>query len=217
MRHATHTFTRRLGALLLCLALLAGLLPMSALAAETEGVIYNVKYIDENGEERSCKAATVVTSGTTTGGGDEPDKVYWYVVKDIVNITAPITVKGDVRLILAGGLHAIGGGIDVSAGNSLTIYSQAGSSDYVDVTNTGGVAIGSTEGCGTIAIHGGKVKGGGEVGIGGPGGRVTITGGSVTASQSNSAICGDHVHINGDAVVIAKSGTIDEGTADRKD
>ena len=161
MRHATHTFSRRLGALLLCLALLAGLLPMSALAAETEGVIYNVKYIDENGEERICKAATVVTSGT-----------------------APITVKGDVRLILAGGLHAIGGGIDVSAGNSLTIYSQAGSSDYVDVTNTGGVAIGSTEGCGTIAIHGGKVKGGGEVGIGGPGGRVTITGGSVTASQS---------------------------------
>ena len=78
-------------------------------------------------------------------------------------------------------------------------------------------AIGSTEGCGTIAIHGGKVKGGGEVGIGGPGGRVTITGGSVTASQSNSAISGDHVHINGDAVVIAKSGTIDEGTADRKD
>lgn len=194
MRHATHTFSRRLGALLLCLALLAGLLPMSALAAETEGVIYNVKYIDENGEERICKAATVVTSGT-----------------------APITVKGDVRLILAGGLHAIGGGIDVSAGNSLTIYSQAGSSDYVDATNTGGVAIGSTEGCGTIAIHGGKVKGGGEVGIGGPGGRVTITGGSVTASQSNSAISGDHVHINGDAVVIAKSGTIDEGTADRKD
>ena len=195
MRHATHTFSRRLGALLLCLALLAGLLPMSALAAETEGVIYNVKYIDENNRYTySCKAATVVTSGT-----------------------APITVKGDVRLILAGGLHAIGGGIDVSAGNSLTIYSQAGSSDYVDVTNTGGVAIGSTEGCGTIAIHGGKVKGGGEVGIGGPGGRVTITGGSVTASQSNSAICGDHVHINGDAVVIAKSGTIDEGTADRKD
>ena len=126
MRHATHTFSRRLGALLLCLALLAGLLPMSALAAETEGVIYNVKYIDENGEERICKAATVVTSGTTTWGGDEPDKVYWYVVKDIVNITAPITVKGDVRLILAGGLHAIGGGIDVSTGNSLTIYSRRG-------------------------------------------------------------------------------------------
>ena len=63
MRHATHTISRRLGALLLCLALLAGLLPMSALAAETEGVIYNVKYIDENGEERICKAATVVTSG----------------------------------------------------------------------------------------------------------------------------------------------------------
>ena len=83
-----------------------------------------------------------------------------------------------------------------------------------DATNTGGVAIGSTEGCGSIAIHGGKsARAAAKVGIGGPGGRVTITGGSVTASQSNSAISGDHVHINGDAVVIAKSGTIDEGTA----
>ena len=39
MRHATHTFSRRLGALLLCLALLAGLLPMSALAAETRETV----------------------------------------------------------------------------------------------------------------------------------------------------------------------------------
>ena len=55
MRHATHTFSRRLGALLLCLALLAGLLPMSALAAETEGVIYNVKYIDETARNGFAK------------------------------------------------------------------------------------------------------------------------------------------------------------------
>lgn len=34
MRHITHTFPRRLSALLLCLALLTGLLPMSAWAAE---------------------------------------------------------------------------------------------------------------------------------------------------------------------------------------
>ena len=41
MRHATHTFSRRLGALLLCLALLVGLLPATALAAAPNGqVIY---------------------------------------------------------------------------------------------------------------------------------------------------------------------------------
>lgn len=34
MRHVTHTFSRRVGALLLCLALLAGLLPTAAWAAE---------------------------------------------------------------------------------------------------------------------------------------------------------------------------------------
>ena len=65
MRHITHTFSRRLGALLLCLALLAGLLPMSALAAN------DVKYIDADGAEKLVQAQQMlqktVPHGTTAG------------------------------------------------------------------------------------------------------------------------------------------------------
>ncbi len=50
MRQFQHTFPRRLGALLLCLALLAGLLPTSALAA---------------GEEEPSVSLTIVSGGTS--------------------------------------------------------------------------------------------------------------------------------------------------------
>ena len=117
-------------------------------------------------------------------------------------------MTGDVHLILAdNAVLTANPGIEVSEGNSLTIYSQT-----AEVTSSTGkiiakiqgnpnsAAIGGNEGkaCGTIKITGGDIRsetysegaiiGGGK---GGSGGTITITGGVVTVkTYSEGAIIG---------------------------
>lgn len=196
----------RLRAFLLCFALLAGMLPVTAFAAT------NVQYIDADGTTNTCANATDVTSSTTSWSTG------WYVVNSEVTISTRITVNGVVNLILGDNatLNA-NAGITVAQGNSLTIYAQENGTGKLIATaqsssgNTGSNAgIGAAGGGngGVVTIYGGTVRAtggtaeyggsgagiggaggeGGEGGIGaigssgGAGGTVTIYGGTVTAT-----------------------------------
>ncbi len=144
----------------------------------------------------------------------------WYVVQGNVSIDGTLEVDGEVHLVLANGARlTVGGGIDVSVGNTLHIYSQSDGTGTLVATGSGGNAgIGGTylSAFGTVVIHGGNItaSGSGEAaGIGGGGywngGTVTIFGGSVTARGCEGAAgigggkasAGDIVNIYGGTVV----------------
>ncbi len=108
----------------------------------------NVPYLDEFGNPQTAETATEITTSTselTTG---------WYVVNVDVTRDESIIVKGNVHLILANGstLTVTGdnkrAGIDVSEGNSLTIYGQENATGKLiansghETDHTGGAAIG---------------------------------------------------------------------------
>ena len=175
------------------LLILLLLLPVTALAQKT-----NVPYIyyTWDNDTQTCipnngtaQTATVVTTGVTQWGGDESDKEYWYVVNDEINITDRITVTGNVHLILADGCNLTASkGINVSAGNSLSIYGQ-------------------TDGSGALEATRDSYNAGIGGGYNGSGGEVTIYGGTVTATGYSGAGIG--IGNGGHAFIIASSDTGD--------
>ena len=147
----------------------------------------------------------------------DTDKVWtakWYTAAGDVTIEGPVTVTGDVRLLLQNGCHlTVTGGILVESGNSLTVYGQSDEEETMGaMTVTGGektAGIGSAEyplvydyenekilshgTAGTVTIQSGKVTATGGyngAGIGGgcgcDGGTVVIYGGVVTATGVNA-------------------------------
>ena len=144
------------------------------------------------GAERAASECEVVWDETAvlTSG--------WYVVNHAVeNATGGIEVRGDAHLILCDGASlTVDGGpecaaIDVSAGNSLTIYGQSGCDGLlvakgdVECSGIGSVSRGT---CGAVTINGGTVRAQGGIsakGIGsgylGDGGAVRINGGRIVA------------------------------------
>lgn len=133
----------------------------------------------------------------------------WHLLRGSRSGNPRISTSGDVRIILEDGAHISGDGIDVNAGNSLTIYAQSrGDSAGQFIMQGRGFAagIGATwgQGAGVIAINGGSITARGYHGaaIGGSGsqephypgapGRIYLNGGTVLASTSgrSSAIGG---------------------------
>ncbi|MDD4834541.1 MAG: S-layer homology domain-containing protein [Lutispora sp.] len=151
-------------------------------------------YIDENGDTKFTGTKTVakITSDTDTLNDG------WYIAEGTINIIWTITIKGDAHLILADNSHfSVKGffdaGINVSEGNSLTIYAQS-EGDKMGVMDATGhfyaTGIGGKEGNGgSITINGGNIiaKGGSSIsagiggGLKGSGGDITINNGKVTA------------------------------------
>ena len=190
----------RIGSILLSLALILTLLPVTALADDAT----NVTYLNKNGKKATCASATVVEDSTSTwsGGTDSPN---WYVVNQNVTIEARIEVSGKVNLILADDCTLTAKkGIHVGSGNSLTIFGQSAGSGTLTAeldgdADIGYAGIGGDRNDGThggIIINGGIVKAvGGEyaAGIGGGNpsktrsGNITINGGSVTATGGTGA------------------------------
>ena len=202
---------KRIFSILLCCVMLAGLLPMVALA---EG---GVSYLDENGYEQTCTSATEVTSSDT--GWGTSGTTTWYVVQGTVIIGSRVTVSGDVRLILTDGCTlTVNGGIQVQddddditngSANALTIYAQSTDKSTMGKLIAKGAehdynaVIGGNEGNGyggsggAITINGGYVEAtntkgagiGGGYGThsGGSGGTITINGGNITASSQFGA------------------------------
>ena len=185
-----------------------------------------VSYIDPTKEQtkQTCDSATVVTE-TDTAWGASDSQEHWYVVNSNVTINTRVTVTGDVHLILKDGftLNATKG-INVSEGNSLTIYAQSAGEGMGKLITTGSVSVAGIGGIwfygadsanctsGTITINGGMVKATGgysSAGIGGSssggtGGTITINGGTVTATGGvNSAGIGG----DGGSITI-NSGTV---------
>lgn len=128
--------------------------------------LLTVSHLDENGVERTRTDCLPVVAG------DEQWKDGWYAVDSNVSVERRIVVDGDVNLILTdGNALNVKGGIEVTKGNSLTIYAQStdeatmGSltattrnSGFADCAAIGGGATEDTADAGTITIHGGAIK-----------------------------------------------------------
>ena len=172
-----------------------------------------VFYIDPTKKQtkQTCDSATEVTESDTTWGDDNNDG--WYVVNSNVTISTRVTVTGDVHLILADGASLDAAqGVNVGAGNSLTIYGQSDGTGelYANYNNgsrgmlqnaSAGIGSNEYEGCGTITINGGRIFAcGGVQGISAGAGigcgwnpstyrgteSITINGGCVTAKGASA-------------------------------
>ena len=161
--------------------------------------VAGVEYYDrDEGGIKTVSAEDVRDTMTALGEGSSDLNPKWYVVKEAVTINERITVTGNVHLILADKAALTAkAGIDVSAGNSLTIYAQtdmltentgkivATISDY-----NAGIGGSKNKDGGSIKITGGDVKASSKFGAGigggkgGDGGSIKITGGKVYASSA---------------------------------
>ena len=126
--------------------------------------LLSVPYLDEDGVECTAECFSVSADDLQWTSG-------WYAVDSNVSVERRIVVDGDVNLILTdGNALNVKGGIEVTKGNSLTIYAQStdeatmGSltattrnSGFADCAAIGGSAAEDTADAGTIAIHGGAV------------------------------------------------------------
>ncbi len=193
-----------------------------------------IGYLDGDGNIQTWKDGYTSVSGGTLRAGDGYSG--WWAVDHNVTVNQRINVIGDVCLILCDDctLNAVGG-IQVSPGNSLTVYAQgkgngtlnASSREAAGVQTATGAAIGGAmqEGglgdAGTIRIYGGIINatagakdcagiGGGTAGAA----RVFIEGGTVNAVGNGygAGIGGDNsgtkVSITGGDVT-AKAGSTD--------
>ncbi len=121
-----------------------------------------VEYIDENGKANSVTDYVLLTNDINVDnlpGG-------WYVVQGEVKYTSQVKFSGDAHLILADEAKMAietEGREGIYASNNLTIYGQSGQSGFLIVT-----AIGDY-GCGIYSN-----------------GDITISGGTVTASNTSS-------------------------------
>jgi hypothetical protein len=157
----------------------------------------NVPYLDESGVERIANGVTVIDAN----GGERTLSAGWYLVRGALTNSGTITIDGTVHLILENNSDLTvrgssgNAGINVSEGDSLTIYAYSVSEDMGKLTATGssysgaGIGGGSGGNGGTITINGGAVTATGSSGAagigggsGGNGGTIAINGGVVTAT-----------------------------------
>ncbi len=195
--------------------------------AKWGAVKVNTPYVDAYGNSMPQQLCAEVTSETTSL------ETGWYVVNGEVTVNSPITVSGDVKLILADGSHLVvnatgsyDAAIDVSGENALTIYRQTLGTGVLEATG-GSISAGIGGGyyspaCGTITINGGTVtatapSGGAGIGGGyssssygsGTGGTITINGGTVTATGNGAGIGGGGGSPAGaGGIVVVNGGTV---------
>ena len=157
-------------------------------------------------ETLTANSCTAVTSSTTTMGAANTEK--WYVVSSNVTVSSSITVNGTVHLILCDGATlTVNGGIAVTAGDALYIYSQSSGTGQLIANATGlnGFAgIGGGSSVGNITIHGGNITATGGEWSAGIGGGTNGGGGSITIYGGNVEGIGWRVNNNGNAVGIGR-------------
>lgn len=189
------------------------------------GPVTYLDYNDGSFSEATCDDYRVVTPDRTELNAG------WWVVNADTRLDQPITVSGNVRLILADGVtFTPSNGIRVNYNNSLTIYAQS------EGENMGSLVVNNApDGCagiggaykqthGTITINGGNitVKGDDAAGIGSGqdarsksedsyiyihGGKINATGGSWSAGVGGGDYgSGGHIIITGGELT-ARGGT----------
>ena len=183
-------------------------------------------YDNENGEytEQICKDGKPLLECVTTLNSG------YYIAQDEHSFDGDITVNGDVKLILADNSLTEVHGINVSEGNSLTIFAQLTEENMGTLTVQGGdysagIGGGWEQNCGAVIIHGGRIEAkGGDYGAGigggqeGNGGTVEIYGGFVTATAgkySASIGIGDEGRSHGTLTVSEKLTVIDNATNEK--
>ena len=165
------------------------------------GVTYTTKTAD------SCTPVENSTTAVTWNAG-------WYVVNSTVTISEPITVNGEVHLILTNGCTLTAEkGIVVTSTNSLTIYAQSGGTGTLNATGTTDSSYNASAGIGgsttifdsgSITIHGGVINATGGAsrwysgagiggstpssGNGGNSGTIKIYGGTITAESRGFSV-----------------------------
>ena len=183
-----------------------------------------VSYRDADGSDKTTNCVPLSASVSTLSDG-------WYAVTKDLALSAGLTVSGNAKLVLVDGVTlTVAGystpGVEVTVGNSLTIYGQVDGTGALIVSTTAGLCAGIGAGNGVaggaVTINGGSVQatGGdsGGAGIGGgshgAGGTVVINGGSVVATGGGGGAgigggqygAGGTVTVNG-GTVTATSGT----------
>lgn len=162
-------------------------------------------YLDAGGDLRQHPISDDHVIG---GGWDTASTTLtgWYAVTGTVTVGHTLVVSGEAHLILTNGAaltvndSGTSAGINVTPGNSLTVYAQSVSGNIGALTANGtdlaaGIGGGLNQSCGAVTINGGIVTansigiGGGNstgAGIGGGysggGGSIAINGGVVTAN-----------------------------------
>ena len=170
--------------------------------------VAGVEYYDRDEGVIKTVSAEAVGDTVTTWGDGSSTNPKWYVVKEAVTINDRITVTGNVHLILADNAKLQAKqGIDVSKGNSLTIYAQrdmvtenTGKIEAEAKDDNAGIGGNKDKDGGTITITGGDVKANSRLGAGigggkgGAGGSIKITGGKVDARSTNGAGIGGGIN-----------------------
>lgn len=157
------------------------------------GVQDSVAYVDGTGAAQTHDGVTEVTSSDTTWESG------WYIADGTISMDHRVTVEGTVTLILADGCDlTVNGGIDVSPGNTFTVYGQEGGSGSLvasgethdstsgdagiggnaDTVDFGDITLAAT---GTITATGGYRAAG--IGGGGKGDNQVRTTGTITISS----------------------------------
>ncbi len=153
MNNRNTTARRALLLTLITLLTLAGLFAMTTISASA----VNVDYIDADGAMKTASNPMRITGETTTLDNA------WYVVDSNVTIDERISVSGAVNLILVDGCTLTANeGIGVTDGNLLTIYGQTSGTGTLTATITKAeqkkACIGGESGdSGIITINGGKI------------------------------------------------------------
>lgn len=196
----------KITAFLMALCMVLTMLAAGGIAALASDALSYMDYNEQLGEfeEETQSNVTVITADITTLESG------WYAADGTVEISNPITVSGDVHLILKDDCtFNCTQGIIVSGDNSLTVYGQSSGTGTMNATGQAGgyPGIGAYSGkIGTVVINGGIINAAGSfvntvsypggvshigAGIGGAsgnygsfttGGSVIINGGQVTAN-----------------------------------
>ena len=127
---------------------------------------WNGSEVTYTGKTENCTSVESSTEPVTWNAG-------WYVVNSTVTISEPITVTGEVHLILTNGCTLTAEkGIVVTSTNSLTIYAQSKNGGTLNATgmtdDSGNASAGiggstSSVDSGSITIHGGIINATGGV------------------------------------------------------
>ena len=163
---------------------------ISASEAWAQGV---VEYIDANGRERYCTLYTTLRHGSNTTLGNE-GVTRWYVLpeEEDLNFFSPLTINGDVNIILTDGKKMTVKGNGYAAivlNGNLTIYGQANSTGTLTAI---GERIGiNSNGNYNLTINGGTVNISGDHDTGIHVNNFTVNGGKVTATGDDYGIEAD--------------------------
>ncbi len=210
-------FGRKAMLFMLSLAFMLGMIPGKSLMVFAADAVPYQAWDESSGTVKAATPCMDYETISDQNAWGTAGQETWYVLKEDKTYSSRITVKGTVNLILCDGATlTAGGGIAVTAGNTLNIYGQSGGTGAL--VATGGnenAGIGGNGANGTVNIHGGTVTAtGGKYAAGIGGGRkgncgiICIYGGSINATGASGIGTGCDCSSDAGSKVIIYGGEI---------